>query len=180
MTPRKRESPEATLAEPGRVDPGRVDSERVDSELVDAVLTASRVLVAVAARSLSELEDEVSLQQYRALVVLASRGPQRPVDLADALGVDPSTATRLCDRLVDKHLISRRRQTGDRREVRLELAVKGTRCIDEVTEIRRSEIARILAAVAPGEHENLVRAFQAFGAAAGEVPEDRWARSWEL
>jgi DNA-binding MarR family transcriptional regulator len=80
-----------------------------DQELADAVLTASRVLVAVAARSLAAQEGEISLQQYRALVVLASHGQQRPVDLAHSLGVDPSTATRLCDRLVRKRLISRRR-----------------------------------------------------------------------
>lgn len=39
------------------------------------------VLVAVAARSLAEHEDDVSIPQFRSLVVLASRGPQRPVDL---------------------------------------------------------------------------------------------------
>ena len=47
-------------------------------ELTDAVLTASRVLVAVAARSLSDHEGEVSLQQYRALVMLASTGRAAP------------------------------------------------------------------------------------------------------
>ena len=44
--------------------------------MVDAVLTASRVLVAIAARSLADAGEEVTLTQYRSLVVLASRGPQ--------------------------------------------------------------------------------------------------------
>lgn len=148
--------------------------------LTDAVLTASRVLVAVAARSLADHEVEVSLQQYRALIVLASRGAQRPVDLAEALGVDPSTATRLCDRLVAKHLISRRRQADDRREVRLDLSDRGRRIVESVTEVRRSEIRRILDAVPSSERDVLVRAFRAFGRAAGEVPEEMWPRSWEL
>ena len=39
---------------------------------------------------------------------------------------------------------------------------------------------RILGAVDPAEHSALVRAFTSFGAAAGEVPEDGWQRSWEL
>src|SRR5579862_8947891 len=64
---------------------------QVSTAETDALLTASRVLVAVAARSLAEHEAEVSLQQYRALVVLGSRGAQRPVDLPQALSVDPST-----------------------------------------------------------------------------------------
>ncbi|HWG72437.1 MAG TPA: MarR family transcriptional regulator [Acidimicrobiales bacterium] len=152
----------------------------LDSELTDVVLTASRVLVAVAARSLAEHESEVSLQQYRALVVLASRGSLRPVDLAEALGVDPSTATRLCDRLVDKRLISRRRQAGDRREVRLDLSGRGRNLVGEVTERRRLEIGRILAGVPGPEREALVGAFRAFGRAAGEVPDDEWPRSWDL
>ena len=149
-------------------------------QLADAVLTASRVLVAVAARSLAEHESEVSLPQYRALVVLGSRGSQRPVDLAQALGVDPSTATRMCDRLVRKRLITRRRDVVDRRVVLLDLSASGRRLVDRVTRQRRREIGRILEAVDPAEHDALVRAFTTFGAAAGEVPEDGWQRSWEL
>jgi DNA-binding MarR family transcriptional regulator len=149
-------------------------------DLTDAILTASRVMVAVAARSLADHESEISLQQYRALVVLASRGAQRPVDLAEALGVDPSTATRLCDRLASKRLISRRRQADDRREVRLDLNDRGRLLVERVTERRREEIRRILAAVPRQERGELVRAFRTFARAAGEVPADEWPRSWEL
>ena len=76
-------------------------------DVVDAVLGASRALVAVAARSLANVGEDVTLAQYRVLVVLASRGPQRLADLATALAVDRSTATRMCDRLVRKRLIGR-------------------------------------------------------------------------
>jgi hypothetical protein len=54
--------------------PGIDQTER--DAVVDAVLSASRVLVAVAARSLAEMPGEVTLTQYRSLVVLASRGPR--------------------------------------------------------------------------------------------------------
>src|ERR1700753_1331614 len=87
----------------------------VDEAVVDAVLTASRTLVAVAARSLGAAAEDTTLAQYRALVVLASRGPQRMGDLAEALGVTPSTAGRMCDRLVRKELIRRHRARGARR-----------------------------------------------------------------
>ena len=70
--------------------------------IVDAVLSASRVLVAVAARSLADAGEDVALTQYRSLVVLASRGPQTVAELADLVGVTPPTASRLCDRLVKK------------------------------------------------------------------------------
>ncbi|HEY2215680.1 MAG TPA: hypothetical protein VGH31_11530, partial [Acidimicrobiales bacterium] len=53
--------------------------------MVDAVLSASRVLVAIAARSLADAGEEVTLTQYRSLVVLASRGPQGVAELAEAV-----------------------------------------------------------------------------------------------
>lgn len=146
--------------------------------MADAVLTASRVLVAVAARSLAEFEDDVSVPQFRSLVVLASRGPQRPVDLAATLGVDPSTVTRLCDRLARKGLISRRRRGADRREVQLALTARGAELVSTVTERRRSEIRRILRGVPPSARGGLVRAFQTFSAAAGETLEAQ--PTWEL
>src|SRR4051794_17698243 len=70
--------------------------------VTDAVLLASRVLVAVAARSLAEVTDDVTLPQFRALVVLASQGPQLIGSLAEQLDVNPSTASRLSERLVRK------------------------------------------------------------------------------
>ena len=86
--------------------------------MVDAVLSASRVLVAVAARSLADVAEEVTLTQYRTLIVLASRGPQNLAGLAEAVGVTPATATRMCDRLVTKGLIRRRAEREDRRQLR--------------------------------------------------------------
>lgn len=157
----------------------RKSANKETDDLADAVLIASRVLVAVAARSLAE-EEVISLPQYRALVVLATRGPQRPVDLAEALGVDPSTATRMCDRLEGKSLITRRRDEGNRRVVVLAASASGRRLVDRVTRRRRNEIGQIVRAVEPKERPNLIRAFNLFGKAAGEVPEGDWQRSWEL
>lgn len=146
--------------------------------VVDAVLTASRVLVAIAARSLGGLEGEVTLAQYRALVVLASRGPQNLGSLAAALAVNPSTAGRMCDRLVRKGLIRRRSVRHDRREVRLALTEAGRRIVDEVTRLRRAELARVLVGVSAAERRALVRALGHLNAAAGEVPDQDWSTGW--
>jgi DNA-binding MarR family transcriptional regulator len=145
-----------------------------DEEVVDAVLRASRVLVAVAAESLAATDHDVTLPQYRALVVLASRGPQRPSELAEALSVHPSTVTRLCDRLVAKRLVHRAGSPDNRREVTIRLTPRGRRLVDEVTARRRAAITSIAAQVPARERAATVRALHALGEAAGEPADAAW------
>jgi DNA-binding MarR family transcriptional regulator len=150
--------------------------------MVDAVLTASRVLVAVAARSLADLDEaeEVTLTQFRSLVVLASRGPQGMASLSDALGVTPPTASRLCDRLVRKGLVRRRTDRNDRRQVRVGLTEAGRRLVDVVTARRRHEIAGLLSAVPEDARRSVVAGLQLLAESAGEVPEQDWSTGWDL
>ena len=112
-------------------------------EVVDAVVTASRAMIAVAVRSLTAAGD-ITLAQYRTLVVLACRDPQRLADLAEVLAVTPPTAGRMCDRLVRKGLITRHRARADRRIVRVSITPAGRQVVDEVTRRLRVFIAEIL------------------------------------
>ena len=160
-------------------DSGSSPSEAPDS-VVDAVLSASRVLVAVAARSLADVAEEVTLTQYRTLVVLASRGPQNLAGLAEAVGVTPATATRMCDRLVRKDLIRRRTERDDRRQLRVALTVKGRSLVDAVTVRRRQEIGRIMSEIPAEQQAVLVQALGRLASAAGEVPEQDWTTGWDL
>jgi DNA-binding MarR family transcriptional regulator len=144
------------------------------AEPVDAVLRASRVLVSVAARSLADVDEDVTLPQYRALVVLASRGRQRSGDLAAALGSHPSTVTRLCDRLVAKGLVERHASPSDRREVSIVLTRRGRHLVDRVTVTRRAELSAILDRVPERERALMVRVLDALGDAAGEPADVGW------
>lgn len=147
-------------------------------QLVEHLLVASRALVAVAARSLAGLAEDVTLPQYRVLLELAARGPQRVADLADILTVERSTATRMCDRLVRKALVDRRRDTPDRREVRISLTPAGRELIRAVGERRRREIARIVRRMPRADRGPVIAALKAFAEAAGEVPEQDWSLGW--
>ena len=145
-----------------------------DPAAVDAVLTASRSMVAVAMRSLGAAAEETTIAQYRALVVLASRGTQRMVDLAEALDVAPSTAGRMCDRLVRNGLIRRHRARGDRRAVLVWVTPAGRHVVDEATARRRALIADILARLPVLEQQAVAEALRVFADAAGEVPDSQW------
>jgi DNA-binding MarR family transcriptional regulator len=146
--------------------------------LVEALLSVGRVMVALAARSLADLDADVTLPQYRALVVLASRGPQRVVDISAELNVNPSTGTRMCDRLVRKQLARRARSSTDRREVRLTLTAAGRHLVEEVTQRRRTELINLVKAVPTPARAALTDALRALSAAAGDVPESEWWMGW--
>src|SRR5579871_5719310 len=156
------------LADARIVDKHAVGEPGADPAAVDAVLTASRSLIAVATRSLGAAAEETTIAQYRALVVLASRGPRRMVDLAGALDVAPSTAGRMCDRLVRKRLIRRHRARADRRAVLVSLTAAGRQVVDQATARRRALIADILAKLPAGAQRAVAEALRAFADAAGE------------
>ena len=146
----------------------------LDTDAVNAVLTASRSLIAVATRSLGGAAEETTIAQYRTLVVLASRGPQRIVDLAAALDVAPSTAGRMCDRLVRKGLIRRHRARADRRAVLVSVTAAGRMVVDQATARRRALIEEILATLPEEAQRGIAKALQTFADAAGEVPDSQW------
>ncbi|MER7176953.1 MarR family winged helix-turn-helix transcriptional regulator [Streptomyces mesophilus] len=133
-----------------------------------AVLTASRLLVAVSARSLAAYEDRVTLPQFRLLVVLSAQGASKLVALADGLGVSPSTAMRMMDRLIAAGFADRQINPANRRETVLRLTSEGARLVEEVTARRQGEIAEIVGRLAPAQRTALVEALTAFTLAGGE------------
>ena len=111
-------------------------------EIINGILTASRVLVGVSARSLADIG--VTPAQFRTLVVLSSRGNSRMVELAERLGVGPSTALRSVDRLESAGLVERTPATRDRREVVVGLTGDGRELVGQLT-LRRREAIRTAA-----------------------------------
>ncbi|MDG9721811.1 MULTISPECIES: MarR family winged helix-turn-helix transcriptional regulator [unclassified Streptomyces] len=133
-----------------------------------AVLAASRLLVAVSARSLAEVEERVTLPQFRMLMVLATRGATKLVALADHLQVAPSTAMRMVDRLIAAGLADRQTNPDNRRETLLRLTDEGRRTVENVSARRRAEIAAIVERLEPRQRAALVEALTAFSEAGGE------------
>ncbi|CAL9354619.1 hypothetical protein SUDANB6_00535 [Streptomyces sp. enrichment culture] len=132
------------------------------------VLTASRLLVAVSARSLAAVEERVTLPQFRMLVVLSTRGATKLVTLAEQLQVAPSTAMRMVDRLIAAGLAERHVNPADRRETLLRLTDEGRRTVGDVTARRRTEIAAIVERLTPAQRLALVEALAAFNEAGAE------------
>ncbi|UXY18201.1 MarR family transcriptional regulator [Streptomyces cynarae] len=153
---------------PQRESPGRAGDD-VDA-VTRAVMTASRLLMGISARSLAQVEEPVTLPQFRMLVVLSTRGTTKLVTLADLLQVAPSTAMRMVDRLIAAGLADRQTNPDDRRETLLRLTEDGRRTVEDVTARRRSEIAAIVERLAPERRAALIEALAAFNEAGGAPP----------
>jgi DNA-binding MarR family transcriptional regulator len=158
---------------------GQTAQARTDAEaVVDGLLSVSRVMVGLTARTLNDLNADVSLPQYRMLIVLASRGPQRTADLALELAVQPSTVTRKVDRLIGKGLVWRRQRPQDRRVSWLGLTEAGKELVGITMRRRREAIAKLVAGM-DIPHPGIVAAtLTALTVAAGEVPDPQWWDMW--
>ena len=139
--------------------------------VVEALLGASRALVAITARSLSSVNGDVTLPQFRSLVVLATAGPQTVSALADRLAVHASTMTRMCNRLVSRGLVVRAPSAVDRREVVIALTTMGTTVVEHVMATRRKELDEVVRRMGDEDRVAVVVALNKFAQAAGEEPE---------
>jgi len=152
---------------------GQPAAQRPSAAQVDAVLRASRALVGIAAESIAEVvADLITMPQLRVLVMIDTRGPMNLAAVAAGLGVNPSNASRLCDRLIKAGLLDRRESQADRRNVTLTLKPAGRRLMDEVIKHRRDAIERILREIPAADRDRLTIALNTFATAAGGPPED--------
>jgi DNA-binding MarR family transcriptional regulator len=147
-------------------------------DLADAFLTASRALIGLAVRSIEAAPVDVTVAQHRVLVLLAARGDLTIGDLADGLGVNPSNATRYCDRLQRLGLVHRARSLEDGRVVRVGLTQEGHALVTAVTERRRQEVDEVLERMTGPDAIRVVAALRAFNRAAGEVEDRDWAATF--
>jgi DNA-binding MarR family transcriptional regulator len=136
--------------------------------LTDSLLTASRLLMAISARSIAGVDDTITIPQFRTLVILSDQGPINLTTLARLLGVEPSTTDKMVDRLVGAGMIDRRPHPHSRRDLLVQPTTRGDQIVHQVTANRRAEIARIVANMPPGQRQGLVAALTAFTTAAGE------------
>ncbi len=123
---------------------------------VDALDAAQAVLRSVADQALGELGGGITTTQLRLLDRLERLGESRLIDLADALSIAPSTATRLCDTLADRQLIVRHRRGRDRRELQIQLTDTGTRLLDTVRTRTAGAWAEIVDRITPEERRRVM------------------------
>lgn len=129
-----------------------------DPEGIEELLGASRGLLGLVARSLAPALEDVTVPQFRLIVIVATLGPTRSRDLAARLAVTTSTLTRNVDRLVAGGWVERRTNATSRREVLVEATDRGLRLVDEVSQRRRAELVDVLERVPAERRAEVVAA----------------------
>lgn len=135
---------------------------------IDAVMRASRALVGIAAASIAEISEVVTVPQLRVLVMIDTNGALNLASVATALEISPSNASRICDRLIRAGFLHRQDSPTDRRNISLSLTTEGRQLVRKVTRHRRRAITKALRAMSAKERQSVVTALDTFAVAAGE------------
>jgi long-chain acyl-CoA synthetase len=109
---------------------------------VDSLTEAARALVRVA-RMLEHAASDLTLPQYRLLVMVAG-GDQRASKLAGRLALSKPTVTAAVDGLVERGLLIRSEVPCDRRAVDLSLTDEGRRALAATDAAISERLARVL------------------------------------
>ena len=107
------------------------------------------------------LDTALTMQQLRAVLLVALDGPLTGHDLADRLGVSTATTSGLVDRLVERGAVERTDDPGDRRVRRVRLTGAGARVVRELTEAGREASDRVLLQLDVEDLRALVRGLAA-------------------
>jgi DNA-binding MarR family transcriptional regulator len=131
--------------------------------LVHAYGQATRILDPIR----FSLYDErgLTMPQLRVLFMLAENAERPAGDLAQELGVSPSTVTGITDRLARQGLIVRKEDPRDRRVVLLALSDEGILLTGEVAESAKAQLRRVFEAMADERLETLAACLEELGAA---------------
>ncbi len=136
-----------------------------ERDAADRLAAAGEAFVAAWSELPPDLPERLSLTQIRVLAAVEALGSPSLTDLAQEVGLLPSSATRICDRLVAAGHVSRRPDPANRRFHLLSLTGSGEQVLDSISAHRRERLAGVLATLTPTARRDLERGLRAFGRA---------------
>jgi len=140
-----------------------------EADAVAALELMTRALVGLTLQSLQALDGEVSVPQFRLLLVLSGLGRVPSSRIAAELGMSPGSVTRLADRLEAAGLLTRGADPRSRSIVTLEVTPAGIDLVARVVERRHVLLAAVLDRMDPGEREEVGRLARRVTALAGDA-----------
>jgi len=126
--------------------------------------TGLAVLIEACERAVEERVAELPPAQMRALLTIEQAGSLNLSRLAEALGAKLSPASRLCDRMLARGLVTRDRSAASRREIVLVPTEAGRQLAEWVRSRRRAAIREVMQGMSPDGREALVQGLRELAA----------------
>ncbi|WP_067693199.1 MarR family winged helix-turn-helix transcriptional regulator [Nocardia jejuensis] len=139
---------------------------------IAAMEALTRLLVGIAWNSAHAAPAGVSFPQMRLLLTLASLGPTPSTRLARALGADPSSVTRLGDRLESQGYLARERDSSHRSRVYLTVTPAGEAVVARVLTERAQAFTTLLDRLPAERRQLMITAAQDLVGASTHSPQD--------
>ena len=113
----------------------------------------------------------ISSTHLHVLFLLEGEGPMPMSRLAELLDVSLPNVTGLVDRMVERGFVERGRDPADRRVVTIRSAEAGREAVEEIDQIRRQTLGKVLAQLNPEQQLRALETFTELRAAAEAVAE---------
>jgi DNA-binding MarR family transcriptional regulator len=136
---------------------------------ISAMELMTRALVGITLQSLEALDGQVSMPQFRLLLVASGLGRVPSSRVAAEAMMTPSSVTRLADKLAAAGLLERGNDPRNRSVVTLEITRAGLDMVTRVLERRHELLAGILSQMTPEEREAAARTALRFAGLAGDA-----------
>jgi DNA-binding MarR family transcriptional regulator len=136
---------------------------------VAALELMTRAMVGLTMRSVDVLGGEVSLPQFRLLLVLSGLGRVPSSRLATEMGIGASSITRLADKLEAAGLLTRGTDPRSRSVVALEVTPAGIQLVARVVARRQELLAQVLGQMTPAERAEVAGVARRFADLSGDA-----------
>jgi DNA-binding MarR family transcriptional regulator len=133
-----------------------VTSQETAGELLDVVPRVMRTLRAQMRHRAADL----SVPEFRTLGFLNGHGGASLSDVAEHIGLTLPSMSKLVDRLVERKLVMREFDLGDRRRVTLGLNARGRAILQEAHGPTQAYLAQVLSVLSATEQATVVQAMK--------------------
>ena len=122
-------------------------------ELIESILQLSdrafRELFPILPKQWLHLD--LTMSQLKVVLLLFVSGPTRMGVIASELGVSLATASGVVERLVERGILLREGEAGDRRVVLCRLSDEGEMLIDNLWQLSRDQVGELMRVMAPSK-----------------------------
>lgn len=137
--------------------------ESQKEELIESILQLSdkafRELFPILPKQWLHLD--LTMSQLKVVLLLFVSGPTRMSVIASELGVSMATASGVVERLVERGILLREGEAGDRRVVLCRLSDEGEMLIDNLWQLSRDQVGELMRMIAPSQLLLIVEMLQA-------------------